>query len=61
MQAENANISKQHNHVRLERHELVWTKWREMTSWFGRTYPQSDDVFVIVIVIVLVRNLPIRS
>jgi hypothetical protein len=23
MQAENANISKQHNHVRLERHELV--------------------------------------
>jgi hypothetical protein len=27
-----------------------------MTSWFGRTYPQSGDVFVIVFV--LVRNLP---
>jgi hypothetical protein len=37
----------------------------EMTrdeSWFGRTYPQrSDDVFVIVIVFVLVRNVPIAS
>jgi hypothetical protein len=38
--------------------QLVWTRWREMTSWFGRTYPQSDDVFVIVIVFVLVRNIP---
>jgi hypothetical protein len=45
------------NHVRLEHHELVWTKCCVITSWFERTYPQSDDVFVIVFV--LVRNLPI--
>jgi hypothetical protein len=49
----------QQNYVRLECHKLVWTEWREMTSWFVRMYPQSDDVFVIVIVFVLVRNLPI--
>jgi hypothetical protein len=61
LQAENAHIreANQQNHVRLERHELVWTKFREVTSWFGRTYPQSDDVFVIVIVFVHARNLSI--
>jgi hypothetical protein len=55
LQTENAHISKQINKIMF-----VWdvTNLSERNGAIWRHDPQSDDVFVMVIVFVLVRNLP---
>jgi hypothetical protein len=55
MQAENAHISKQINKIMFVSNVTNLSE-RKDARW--RTYPQSDDVFVIVFVFVLARNLP---
>jgi hypothetical protein len=53
----NREVSHQYEYDNDNEHVInIFSKWREMTSWFVRTYPQSDDVFVVVIVFVPVRN-----